>query len=163
MIGPFLFLDIDGVLNNIQYWKSQHHIKHPFGSLEWELSQFDPANSTQLERIVTSVPDLKIVVSSSWRKLYSLTEIKDWIRLMGAPNASKAIIDKTGSVENGHRGSEIDLWLAENTAQDAPNYVILDDSTDMLARQLNHFVCTDSEVGLTAADADHAIAILNGP
>lgn len=42
------------------------------------------------------------------------------------------------------------------------NYVILDDSTDMLESQMKNFVNCDLEIGLTKEDAEKAISILIG-
>lgn len=41
------------------------------------------------------------------------------------------------------------------------NYVILDDDSDMLLEQADHFVHCDSRVGLTAKDVEKAIKILS--
>lgn len=41
------------------------------------------------------------------------------------------------------------------------NYVILDDDSDMLLEHLQHFIKTDSFIGLTSFDADTAIEALN--
>jgi HAD domain in Swiss Army Knife RNA repair proteins len=41
------------------------------------------------------------------------------------------------------------------------NYIILDDDTDMLLEQKDHFVNTDSMNGLSIEDAEKAIQILN--
>lgn len=41
------------------------------------------------------------------------------------------------------------------------NYVILDDDSDMLLEQAEHFVKTDTLLGLSEDDVERAIKILN--
>jgi hypothetical protein len=54
-------------------------------------------------------------------------------------------INQAGSV----RGNEIYLWLTENKKYKHNRYIILDDDSDMLLWQQEHFFKTDGYVGLT--------------
>jgi hypothetical protein len=56
------------------------------------------------------------------------------------------------------RGCEIQDWIHDGKVG---NYVIIDDSTDMLWTQRNNFVKIDPHVGLTANDVRLCIDILN--
>jgi hypothetical protein len=58
------------------------------------------------------------------------------------------------------RGNEIKEWLSRH-GRKVSNYVIIDDYDDLLPEQEDHVVLTDTLVGITAFDAEKAIAILN--
>ena len=74
---------------------------------------------------------------------------------MGLPE----FIDITPSTIQRHRGTEIQMWL--DAHPEVENYVILDDDTDMLDNQSDHFVQTSYEEGLNEETANKAISILN--
>ena len=57
------------------------------------------------------------------------------------------------------RGHEIALWMKRIDYKG--NYVIIDDTPDMLKEQERFFIKTNSFIGLTFKDADKAIEILN--
>ena len=57
-----LFLDIDGVLNSVEF--SQKQVRR---SLLADTSQIDPVACSKINNLVKTVPDLKIVISSTWR------------------------------------------------------------------------------------------------
>lgn len=57
------------------------------------------------------------------------------------------------------RGVEIAEYLTEHS--DITNYVILDDDSDMLLEQKDHFIQTDSYLGINEDDVEQAIKILN--
>lgn len=75
---------------------------------------------------------------------------------MGLPE----FIDITPYTIQRHRGTEIQMWLDAHPEVD--NYVILDDDTDMLDSQYEHFVHINYEEGLNEETANQAINILNG-
>ena len=52
-----------------------------------------------------------------------------------------------GSVDYEDRGYEIDFWIEEQ--KEEIDYVILDDDTDMLESQIDHFVHVDNKHGLS--------------
>lgn len=74
---------------------------------------------------------------------------------MGLPE----FIDITPSTIQRHRGTEIQMWLDAHPEVD--NYVILDDDTDMLDSQSEHFVHISYEEGLNEEFANKAVNILN--
>lgn len=138
-----LFLDVDGVLN---HWGSKTYLA---------LSK----PKIRLLRWIVHETDCKIVVSSTWRKLdetrrklkrvlgYHGLEIYSW---------TTTRYWKLGQM----RGEEVDLWLSEHS--NIENYVILDDDGDFLDSQMDHFVQTNGNVGLTEKNAERAIQILKG-
>ena len=147
-----LFLDIDGVLNS-QTWGGQHE--------RW-FEILDPEAVAQLRRVVDALPDLRIVVSSAWRIGRSLTDLRAHLVKCGMdPAIESRIIDRTPSLPGQRiRGDEIRTWLGYCTGYQS--FAIVDDGADMgeLAPRL---VQTDWRFGLTTADADRLIALLNGP
>lgn len=56
------------------------------------------------------------------------------------------------------RGEEIEAYLKSHPCD---KYVILDDSDKMLCDQWPHLVLVNDEVGLTDADVEKAVSILN--
>lgn len=57
------------------------------------------------------------------------------------------------------RGDEVKMWL--NDHPEVTNYVIIDDRTDFLEEQLDHFVQVDPYYGLTDDNVNKAKNILN--
>ena len=171
-----IFLDIDGVLNsNLWYYKrmSQNIEK------DYPLSEFDPDAIKRLNKILLET-GAKIVVSSSWRSGHTnetmqklLTDVGVIGEVVGlTPSFRGMITDYTTP-----RGCEIDWWLKKeglfqriNWSEEkqmefiekakVKNYIILDDDSDMLYKQREHFVKTDNMVGLTDEDVDKSIMIL---
>ena len=87
--------------------------------------------------------DLKIVISSVWRRHFNLEEWnKEFIEL-GFHNLKIIGITET---RHSLRGNEIKDWLDKYKADD---FVIIDDNSDMLPEQKKHFFQTDSYSGIT--------------
>ncbi len=138
-----LFLDIDGVLNSKAGWERDNPDTIKYMQKECV---------TLLNKIVAEIPDLKIVISSSWRHAFPMEDI---ITMLG--DAGKVVIGKTPQVHlsGGQRGDEIQSWLDFNPGVE--NFVILDDDSDMkhLGWRLRK---TSSDVGLTEEIANQVIA-----
>lgn len=167
-----LFLDIDGVLNHDNWyswrqycWKNNMTDKLYDQSLNDErtiyLSQeIDERSIANLNKIVDAT-GCKVVLSSSWRSSSEQENIYTnyILKLKGFKHKFYSVTPY--SVDR-IRGIEIDAWLnkAEQT-EEIESYVILDDDTDMLPEQMNNFINIDSKYGLSDADVDLAIKILN--
>lgn len=169
-----IFLDIDGVLNNVEwcdivYKRTPNDLRSKSFDTIYTPVAWDPSCVHNLFRIIEAT-DANIVVSSTWRVLpehiknclYSLCPF-----LSSGHNAKEKglkeihIVGMTSSkISNGPRGMEIKQYL-KNTVYDVESYVIIDDNSDMLPEQNDNFVQTDPLVGLTAQNADQAISILN--
>lgn len=158
-----IFLDIDGVLNPTHYmnalykmWKSSNgQIKShdEYGQL------FFYQNVQALEKIVNETK-ADIVLSSTWR-MEGFEKMQNmWVdRSLPRWLDGLTPIAKTHGFENLiNRGDEIQWYIDQYKIE---NYVIIDDDDDMLPTQLNNFVQTNSYYGLTMADAEKAIQILN--
>jgi hypothetical protein len=157
-----IFLDIDGVLNSATYMDEVAHAR-PVGQymspLDHDLSLIDPVAVARLERIIASALDVKIVISSTWRLLHPLDEIRGFLKARGGDQASKVIIDRTPGSSSGRRGPEINNWLELHSGPE-DKFVILDDDADMMEWQLPFFVQTDFLTGLTDKHVEQAIRIL---
>jgi hypothetical protein len=136
------YLDFDGTINNF------HTHSNSTGT------DFSATACTNLNKLLNSVPDLKIVVSSSWR-MWGLTKMKEILAKNGID--PDKVIDITGD-EPGERGDQIQAWLDRNSNVDG--FVILDDEQDM-GHLIDHLVHTNAYVGLTEENVKEAIKILN--
>lgn len=135
-----IFLDIDGVLN-CQLFYTQRDNKH---------------NQICSERVgwlneLCEKHNISVVISSTWRHSgleYCRKELKK-------AGATFDIIDVTPSSDHGFRGLEIKSWIEANAKllgkpyYDYKTYVIIDDDSDMLLWQKEHFFQTDTYSGLT--------------
>jgi len=130
-----ILLDIDGVLITA-------------GNYE-----FSKAACKNLNLLLNKEPELRVVVSSSWRK-GGLKQIKLILNNNGIDQ--NKIIDITGN-ERGERGVQVRAWLDRNP--EVTNYVCIDDDTDF-SGMMDHLVKTNSFVGLTEKDIEKALDIL---
>ncbi len=176
-----IFLDMDGVMNNHQVF-STNSTKHNDHLNEgerdnctcWTLeNQVDPACVERLNKIIDAT-DTKIVISSSWRKVCDVDEMRRILGMHGLKQPA-CIIDQTPDLANDEawvrawrdaedrafrekhgrerkfpyirieRGLEIREWLLKNPH--VTHFVILDDSGDMAMLKPWHLQ-TDEIIGL---------------
>lgn len=153
---PIVFLDFDGVLNHELFYRTA---KRPFTSVE---DQIDPDSVGRLNTLLTAT-DAKVVVSSTWRKGRTVEELQ---RILVAKGFTGEVIGKTEDLRSEHclRGNEIYLWLEQYRdivgSSEEARYVILDDDSDMLLWQRDHFIQTDPWCGLTPNNVWRATKIL---
>lgn len=163
-----MFLDFDGVLNSQQsavFWHNRRDqskwendmYRDWKGTLkEYIAQEFCPIALSNVEELIRKVPDLKVVVSSTWR----LGETVETLRQILYPSKiiGDALIGVTESFSR-TRGNEIQKWLNEHP--EVTHYVIIDDDSDMLESQKNNFVNTDGYHGFQFSDMLKARDILN--
>jgi hypothetical protein len=150
-----LFLDIDGVLNGHEFM------------VEAKSCKIDPACVRRLNRILKET-DARVVLSSAWRYMVhghamTLDGFGYMLRTHGfvaaVNGAERVIIDLTCRDEDIEgRPDQVRAWL-RSYGRAEQLYVVLDD-IDFGWGDLN-VVLTDGAVGLTDADADRAIEVLN--
>lgn len=165
-----LFLDFDGVMND--------HTKLPSG-----YSGIQHDKVPHLNKILDSVPDVQIVVSSAWRYhilngemtltgfmgMLLVHGIKCRDRLYGHTKADGELIqDEPGNFDVEAwsraglkwRASQIQDFITEfmRTEGHFPEFAVLDD----LPIDVGHLVQTDPAIGITEEHADRVIAILQG-
>lgn len=150
-----LFLDYDGVINSTEYFRNrpdEDNRPHP-------LSEFDPIAIGHLNQICLQTGS-KVVVSSDWRHGKTIQELQNILYKCGFVGE---IIGVTQSLSHhGNyivRGNEILKWIEDNN--DVEEYLILDDTNDMLLRQKDNFIHVDRSVGITSQTVSMAIKILN--
>lgn len=145
-----IFLDIDGVLNCQLFYTEQG--KNNGGT--YCENQICKERVSWLNALCLDV-DAKVVISSTWRLGRTVDELKSIFLEVGG---TFEIIDKTPNLrhEGCVRGNEIYHWVEKNrellgvmSASDFHTYVIIDDDSDMLLWQREHFFQTDSYSGLT--------------
>lgn len=151
----YIFLDCDGVLNNINYTKKCYR-KNGHKPMSMYCVPFDPHNLKNLAKIVNKT-GAKIVLSSTWRIF------KSHIYVLEARLAEYGlrIYDMTDNI-NMIRGAEIKEWLKSH--RDIENYVVIDDEEYNLSNFIDnkHLVIVDSKYGLTFGDRIKAIEKLRG-
>lgn len=148
-----LFLDIDGVLNSEQFIRHRLLKGDPY-----QHKDMDPYAVSNLQFIAHHVKDLKIIISSTWRVLHPLEEIKEMMTKSGF-DSSELIIGCTPDGRRGPRGAEIDQWLKENPGTES--FVIIDDDSDM-EPHLERLIKTSSLDGLLLSQAKRAVMMLTG-
>jgi len=163
-----LFLDFDGVLNSRQsqmfwdkkrdqkFWQEEMYSSWEGSLLEYLAHEFCPIALSNVEEIVAHVPDLKVVISSSWRVNNDVEGLKKI--LAPAKHLASRIIDVTPRFYGKKRGEEIQDWLDRHP--EVTHYVIIDDDRDMLESQQKNFVNTSNLHGFQYGDMLHAARIL---
>lgn len=174
-----IFLDVDGVLNSEDYLlklEAQHrllgHTEPASPKRETTCDcfklyhQIDRDAVARVNRIATAT-GAKIVVSSTWRKLFDPPDLR---RVLEAHGLAVEIIGQTpdghktpemasvyGHIERMYRGYEIDFWLRQHPEVD--RFVILDDGSDMVMH-VNRLVQTDCQDGLCDEHVELAIRVM---
>jgi len=164
--SQILFLDIDGVLTNVQDGSS-YLCGNPktYGISE--------ANFILLKKILQAHPQAKIVISSNWRRWEDPNP--SWVyngqTFYGAlpklrKRLSKKIIGDLTHERHLNKTEALELWFEDNEwlSKTSGKYVILDDDwrEGYQAHPIfsKHLVFTDWRLGLVEDDAARAIEIL---
>lgn len=155
-----VFLDVDGVLNSDRYFEE---FPWPEGASWWSAAAIDPCAVARVNTIVSRA-DARVVLSSSWRKRASRDELCALLRSRGLERSLLSLTPSLYRTPDGARltrGDEVLSWLATSlaagTTVDA--YVILEDEEE-LGELEARCVRTDSRVGLTDADVERALTML---
>lgn len=145
-----LFLDIDGVVNNL-IWDNKREFRYSYPP--------NAVNNFQACQWISKFCkkfNFSIVVSSSWRSI-GLEKCKKCL-YEGGIWKEIPIIDVTPTLyfpnnTRTTRGSEITNWLEHTKycVKEPINYLIFDDDNDMDS-QINHLVKTDTLIGFTFKD-----------
>jgi hypothetical protein len=148
-----LFLDIDGVLNSREWFiVNKENVLFHSGLMHRHAEDLDPQACKLVNQLCTEF-SLSIVISSTWRRLHSLSEIQ---KMFASRGLSAPIIGATPQLRSGYRGQEVDEWLYDHPG--LPHYVILDDDGDFGPHQ--PLVQTNNEYGVCYRDIDKARTLL---
>jgi hypothetical protein len=156
-----LFLDVDGVLSSKQHFLATKDAKTPPADTLSDADLFIMKRDTNknnmwcLGYILEKVPDLKIVISSSWRLHYSIESFEELFKIYGLDG--DRIIGKTPKKLSSTRANEIHFWLDDfvnDKENPMPRWVALDDHKifELHSVEEANEVLTDSWVGLTLPD-----------
>ncbi len=169
-----IFLDVDGVLNSTRSMIAWHEESKAF----WQkprpedsekshqaMNHIDPIAVKLLNR-VTDKSGAVYVISSTHRKHIpdsagngrDIQRMQDYFNKFGLTGK---VIGYTPCSRNGHRGTEIDTWLADNHSPDINKYAIIDDDSDMFEYQKPYFVHTSQEDGFMYKHYKELIKILD--
>ena len=155
-----IFLDVDGVLNN-NYTTDRYN---GFIGIDQKLVDrlkilYDKSNEEE---------ETRIVVSSSWRydkirKDYISDGCYDYLKKR---LGDMEVIGETPDLKRGwSRASEVKAWLEKFREKfNVKSFVILDDEQFDFAEQglSKYTILTNFRIGLTQADAENALLILQG-
>lgn len=119
--GPVLFLDFDGVLNSEASFRWERR-----KMTEQIQNTLSPIACSNLQYALDKVPEMKIVISSTWRLMHTMEQLKAKLTEYGV-DASR-VIDITPNSFSRHRGREIGMWLDEHA--EVTRAVIVDDDRD---------------------------------
>lgn len=157
-----IFLDFDGVLNSYFYQRDMIP-----GTLADEL---DPAAIEVLNEVLTEVPDVKIVISSSWRKIFGFKELVTILSARGfqfpqsvigvTPDGWDSWDSLSGLGEKPSRiprGVEIRAWLDINP--EVEHFVIIDDEGDMDG-VADHLLKVNGQFGLRQGHIRRILSLL---
>lgn len=150
---PTIFLDIDGVLNSVQYAVSLNRYNTEWNPYRDECCKIALSN---LERVLEEVPNLEIVISSTWRKSRSVEDLQALFKLWGF-SKPEIIVGKTPVSNREIRGKEIQQYIELNNIS---NYCIIDDDSDMLDSQKSRFVQTNGRHGFMWDDYNKVVELL---
>lgn len=162
-----IFLDIDGVLNSDAWDQTDRYKIETAGMSDVEIMLI--AHHTHLDpKALNLINDLvnrsgaEVIISSTWRTKYKPDVLTDMMQKRGATFVIK---DSTPILfgrmsERIPRGKEISTYI-DSLDERPESFVILDDRSDMIYLQ-NSLVLTDIRFGITMADVEKALKILNG-
>ena len=143
-----IFLDIDGVLNSHRKLKEVYERTHkPHSGYNYPFDEICLSNLKVLVELTNS----KLVITSSWRK--DKKGINKIIEALKEYELDQHIIGYT-PILNKPRGIEIQEYL--NQLDYNPNFIILDDDTDM-ENLIDYLIKTNIKVGLTEENVEEAI------
>ena len=152
-----LFLDFDGVLNSVGSFIYNNRMNLLGLTQVPTHESFCPVASSNLQYILEELPDVQVVVSSTWRKHKTINALK---KIFETNNIlPDRMIGVTPVDPDRYRGNEIKEYLDKHP--EVTSFVILDDDTDMIP-YMDNLVKTDSRDGLTFSKAERVIEAFGG-
>ena len=159
----YIFLDIDGVLNNEKYWEEcfkRHKVR---GIMSMNCFPFDPKCLNNLMKLNQELQrrnySVKIILSSTWR----LNQIDIGIVNSRLAEYGMRIFATTISLSSGKRGLEIKNFLEDEQYGKADNYLILDDEVKDIVEQFEeiYIIQTNFNTGFDNEKLEESIKKLN--
>lgn len=154
-----IFLDIDGVLNSVDFITkvTEEGRVGKFGTNEWWSGHINPERVQHLNKIIAE-SEAKVVISSTWRIGKSPERMQEILDMKGFEGE---VIDCTTTDHMDCRGHQIQAWL--DMHPETLSFVIIDDDPDM-AELMPYLVKTTyldwNSGGLREEHVDEALSIL---
>jgi hypothetical protein len=152
-----IFLDFDGVMNSVGSFIYNNRLKLAGLTETPTHESFCPIASSNLQYILEELPDVQIVVSSTWRKHKTLAALQDMFAMNNI--LPERMVGTTPELPSRYRGEEIELYLKDHP--EIKEFVIIDDDSDMKP-YMHRLVKTDGQNGLTFSDAEKVIEMFGG-
>lgn len=153
MNTTFIFLDIDGVLNSMDYAK-----REDAAGRRLSIDFLDPDAVQAMETFLRRVHNPQVVISSTWRKHHSYESLTEL--LPGIMKYCNKEAWQTGNSPSGVRALEVDQYLnallPDDTFRRFNNYLCIDDDGDFFQHQ--PLYQTSYKVGFTDSDISPALA-----
>ena len=145
--SKILFLDFDGVLNSTQsrIWV-QRRIDQGDSVTPID-KDFCPIALSNLKKILELIPDLKIVISSSWRLGKDLGYFQKLFTKLGINSDSVIGLTPIMDSNDYSRIDEIKAWLKRNPTK---SFVVLDDFS--FGTNAKNLIQVNDKIGLTLLD-----------
>lgn len=158
-VDKIIFLDFDGVLNCVG---TKDRVEHPLfpGHRVRGVDNF----RVKLVSDLALQTGAKVVVSSTWREMHTLEELRAFlyargldpqVEVIGFTPKSWEVVGWGFGPKRGERGDDINLWLRQNG--NPPTYLILD---DIDCKDPEHQVMTDDRTGFFNGLVKRALKIL---
>lgn len=176
-----IFLDIDGVLNSNRTAVIADQSVSYTDSVAHTRAFIDPI-AVKLVEALAERTDAHIVVSSTHRLPFLLAKkavtvdgekgtmsffcdligIREYMSAAVGLSDVSRVIGCTSSIHlmDSCRGDEIKQWLDTEWVGEVTHYVIIDDDSDMLEDQMEHFVKVPHEDGLSFKNIERCFQIL---
>lgn len=149
-----VFLDVDGVLNSTEFFT-----RNKSGGSR-AMDHLDRKAVRRLNTI-TNMTGAKVVVSSTWRLLRTLDELKFSLSKAGFIGDIIGMTpDLLDAPKEDRRGLEILSWLKSNEIFGVTSFVVLDDDSFDLGPVKDRLVKTKFASGLQDEHVGQAIALL---
>lgn len=149
-----IFLDFDGVLNSSASFIMEKRRRKKDKRITSSVSEtLCHVCSSNFQYILDQCPDVKIVITSTWRIQHKISWLRKKMKQYGIDGSR--VIDTTHATFSGWRGREITMWLDDNPQ--VKEYVVIDDNSLIVETHNHRFVKTSWPVGLTLPHAREAI------
>jgi len=120
-----MFLDFDGVLNSLGSFHYEDRRRRANPSISGPVDEtLDPVCVSNVQYVLDHYPEMKVVITSTWRINFDLEWLKDKLASYGMDPSR--VIDMTPNYWQERRGEEIKAWLDLNPNVD--RFIILDDN-----------------------------------
>jgi hypothetical protein len=141
----YLFLDMDGVLNNPSWWQFVYALDSAPRDHRKELDPRSLSLFNHMCREIDRFWELKLIISSTWRG--GTKDLKELQEKFSSYGITHPVSGRTGP-HGGCRGGEIMDFLQDHNIED--DYIILDDESDAVyGHDQNKFVWCHPTDGFT--------------